>query len=547
VGAPASRSAWQAAGLGLAALAGIWAAAAYFSLRASGVTGSDPYAYVQMAVDLARRGTLLHTFPLAPQIAAWNLPTWPAVPVGYRPPDALTGQAATVWPPGNAGLLAAAFLVGGEAGLYLLAPLMGLLALAALWALCLEVLRAWPAGQRRYVAAGLAVFVLATSYRQLEGAVLPMADLPSQLFTLLAVYGALRATRKGEGTRAGAVWAAFSGLSLGVAFSIRYTQVLVGVSLLFLFATLPRQGKSGWRGRAPGLVSFGLAAWLGALPALWYHTMAFGQPFAVGSAELGLFGWAYIPATALALARELLRTNEFLYLVPFLVWGLVRLWRSAARESIALLLWLGVLLAFHLPYPALRARDVLSVFPALALWVGVGAADMLAWAFAPDSLVAALARVPRFLARGLVVIGVVLLFGARVRLTLQWPLRPSQFDTFGYLNAAQRAAFDDLRRAVPPEAVLAVSLNSGAVNLYSQRETVRPGSWTADEWRRFVQLALEDGRAVYVLVDGEEMQAPSHALAPAYGLKPIAELDLPYFYPDGSSDHRPVTLYQVAP
>ncbi len=34
---------------------------------------------------------------------------------------------------------------------------------------------------------------------------------------------------------------------------------------------------------------------------------------------------------------------------------------------------------------------------------------------------------------------------------------------------------------------------------------------------------------------------------PADVLKTIADLDLPYFYPDGSSDFRPVTLYQVAP
>jgi hypothetical protein len=440
--------AWQAIGLGLAALAGLWAAVTYFSLRASGVTGSDPYAYVQMAVDLARHGTLLHTFPLAPQIAAWNLPTWPAVPVGYRPPDAVTGQAATVWPPGYAAFLAAAYLVAGEAGLYLLPPVMGLLALAALWALCLEVLRAWPA-DRRFLAAGLAVFVLATSYRQLEGAVLPMADLPSQLFTLLAVYGALRATRLGEGARAGRVWAAqaswaaLSGLCLGLAFSIRYTQVLLAVSLLFIFASLPRQGDSGWRGLTVALVSFGLAAWLGALPTLGYHTLAFGHPFAVGSAELGLFGWAYVPASALALARELLRTNEFLYLVPFLLWGLARFGRSAKRESVALLLWLGALVAFHLPYPALRARDLLSVFPVLALWIGAGAADMLTWAFGPGSLVAAWARARNFVVRGLVVGAVVLLFGARVRLTLQWPLHAGQFDTFGYLHAGQRAAFDE--------------------------------------------------------------------------------------------------------
>jgi hypothetical protein len=544
VGAQPDRRAWPAAGLGLAALVCLWAAATYFSLRASGVTGSDPYAYVQMAVDLARHGSLLHTFPLAPQIAAWQLPTWPAVPVGYRPPDVLTGQAATVWAPGYAAFLALAYQLTGEPGLYLLPPLMGCLALAALWALCLEVLRAWPV-ERRHLAAGLAVLVLATSYRQLEGAALPMADIPSQLFTLLAVYGALRATRAGEGLKANLIWAALSGLCLAVAFSIRYTQVLLAVSLLFLLASRLRPVGASWRALALRLVAFGLAAWLGVLPVLAYHTVAFGHPFTVGSAELGLFGWTYIPATTLALARELLRTNEFLYLVPFLLWGLVRLGRGFGRELTVLVLWLGVLLAFHLPYPALRARDLLSVFPVLALWIGVGAADMLAWAFASGPIAARPSKAKTFGLRFLVLSAVILLFGARGRVTLQWPLHPAQFNTFGYLNARQRAALDEIQRLTPPEAVLAASLNSGALTLYSQRAAVRPGDWPPDDWRRFVQLALAQGLEVYVLLDGKEMQAPKQALEPAYTLKPVAELPLPYFYPDGSSDNRPVDLYQV--
>jgi hypothetical protein len=538
VGAEASRRTWLAVGCGLALAAGFWAAITYFSLRASGVTGSDPYAYVQMAVDLARHGTLLHTFPLAPQLAAWHLPTWPAVPVGYRPPDALTGQAATVWPPGYAALLAVAYLVGGEAGLYLLPPLMGCLALAALWALCLEVLRAWPA-ERRFLAAGLAVFVLATSYRQLEGAALPMADIPSQLFTVLAVYAGLQATRAEASVKSGLTWAALSGLSLAVAFSIRYTQVLVAVSLLFLFTPFLRPAALRWRALMLRFFAFGLAAWLGALPTLWYHAQAFGQPFAVGSAELGLFGLNYVPATTLALARELFRTNEFLYLVPFMLWGLVRMSQGFKRELMPLALWAGVLLAFHLPYPALRARDLLSVFPVLALWVGAGAAEGLAWTFAHPP------KVPKGLRQVLVLGAVILLLGARVRVTLLWPLHPTQFNTFGYLNAGQRAAFSEIQSLTPPEAILAGSLNSGALTLYSQRQAVRPGSWSIDQWRQFLGLAFEQRQSVYLLVDGEEMQAPRDALAPTYRLMPVAELALPYFYPDGSSDNRPVALYQI--
>jgi hypothetical protein len=231
--------------------------------------------------------------------------------------------------------------------------------------------------------------------------------------------------------------------------------------------------------------------------------------------------------------------------VPFLLWGLVRLGHGVARELTALALWLGVLIAFHLPYPALRARDLLSVFPVLAICIGAGAGDLTARSFTSGVLAARRPSGLKFLRRALIVGAVLVLFGARVRQTLQWPLHPKQFNTFGYLTARQRAAFDEIQRLTPPEAVLAASLNSGAVNLYSQRETVRPGDWTSGEWRRFVELVLENGQAVFVLVDGAEMQAPKQALEPAYALRPVAELPLPYFYPDGRSENRSVELYQV--
>jgi len=144
-----------------------WAAVTYLAIRTRGVTGSDPYAYAQMAVDIARHGTALHIFPLAPRVAGWGLLVWPVVPVGYTPPDPGTGVAASVWPPGYPAWLAVAYGLGGEAALYILTPLLGLAALAALWWLCLEVLHTWTNGWR-FLAAGIAVFVLATSYEQVD-------------------------------------------------------------------------------------------------------------------------------------------------------------------------------------------------------------------------------------------------------------------------------------------------------------------------------------------------------------------------------------------
>ncbi len=523
-------------GLALTLLTILWAGAAYFALRPHGVTGSDPYAYVQMAVDLTQHGTLLHTFSLAPQLAQWGLPTWPAAPIGYQPPPPQTGVAATVWPPGYGVLLSLAYRLAGEGGLYALPPLLGLGALAALWLLSLEVLRAWPAGSR-HLAAGVAVLVLATSYRQVEGAVMPMADVASQVFTVLAVWGALRGARA-TARRQWVPYTVLAGLCLGAAFAIRYTQVLTAVCLLFCFVCLRPEVEAkwgapwhaGWRGVAGRLLVCGLAAWLVALPVLGYHTLAFGGPFKVGSAELTLFGGPYVLPSALSLAQELLRTNECLYVTPFLLWGFVRLWGRARRPAVALLLWLGLLVAFHLPYAAVRARDLLAEFPVLAVWVGAGAADLLEkgkWRPALAGL------------------ALLLLLGARGRITLQLPLHPERFNTFGYLNAEQRAAFDTLKAQTPPGAIIAASLNSGAIDLYTGREAVRPAYWTPEAWLSFVQHAAELGRPVYLLADGEELEAPRQALVPRYTLQTVAELALPYFYPDGHAEARHVPLYVI--
>src|SRR5207244_5880397 len=46
----------------LGAAAVIWASATYPSMRAAGVTASDPYGYTQMAVDIASHGNPIHTF-----------------------------------------------------------------------------------------------------------------------------------------------------------------------------------------------------------------------------------------------------------------------------------------------------------------------------------------------------------------------------------------------------------------------------------------------------------------------------------------------------
>jgi 4-amino-4-deoxy-L-arabinose transferase-like glycosyltransferase len=488
-----------------------------------------------MAVDIARHGTPLHVFRLAPAVAGWDLPVWPVAPVGYVPPDPGTGVAATVWPPGYSAALAMGYRVGGEAGLYILTPLVGLAALAALWWLCLEVLRTWE-GDWRFLAAGIAVFVLATSYEQIDRLSVPMADIPAQLFTMLTVGFALRATR-GESI----LNLALTGVCLGVAFALRYTQALMVFCVLLVWVLyLYRQRPRPWRRTLTAMAFFGGAAWLVALPVLRYHQVAFDGPFRVGgTAELALFGWEHIPGTLVKMTGRFLSPLELLYLTPFLVWGVIQTWRDARRGTVALLAWLAVIVVFHLPYPALRMRDLLSVLPVFAIWVGAGMAGALAQVqhiHGPGL---------RTAARALVLCLMIVGLWARCQVTIWLPVHARDFQTFGYLRAEQRAAFDELANLTSADGIVAASLNGGAVSLYAKRDIARPAYWSPDDWLRFVDRALRDGRTVYLLVDGLEMQDPLGALSARYPLRQVASLSMPYFSLDGTSEIQDVPLYRV--
>jgi hypothetical protein len=536
-----------------------WAALTYLTLRTSGVTASDPYAYVQMAVDLAERHTLLHTFDLVPSATRWGgITLWPLVPIGYRSPDPPSGTAATVWPPGYSAGLALAYWLLGEPGLYLLTPLLGLVTLLALWALGHEVLHDWPSALR-FLAAGLAVLILATSYQQIDRLVVPMADIPAQLASTLAVLLALRGAR-----RQSRLLICLSGVCLGVAFAIRYTQVLLAASVLtavwMTWRSPARPGRARSLPPLRPLVLAGGSAMLAAMPVFWYHQVAFGHPLGVGSGELGLLGLAHVPATAVRVAGELLQANEFLWLIPFAGWGAYRLWRNSREACLALLAWLLVSVAFHLLYQALRLRDLLSVFPVVALAAGVGMAEMVSPSPQPSPSEGEGAGVPSPLrgegrVRGnlrcvVSILAPVLVVAALwARTATTWPLPTSaDFYTFGYLFPGQRAAFDSLAGLTAPNGIVAASLNSGPIGLYANRTAARPGYWSQDEWLSFVAHVMADGRPVYVLRDSAELDRPLQALAGRYRVTQIAWLPVPYFPGgDGPSINQPVALYEVAP
>ena len=536
------------AAFALATLAILWLAILFPRLIPTGVTGADPFAYVQMAVDLATRGTPMHHFPLADLAQRLNLPIYPTLFVGYTIPA--DGEAATVWPPGFSALLAFAFKLFGERGLYLLNP-----ALAGLCLLATFILARWVFNLPTFYAL-LASLLLLTSYEQTVRLAIPLADLAAQLFTTLAIIIAFHTQRLEIGRFAWrlGLWVLGLGIFSGLAFVTRYTQLLLVPGLLLLLLAHLRDMQNASRSpavrglrlsfacfsRAVPVVSrlslFSASFLAISLPDFYYRTLAFGSPFAFASGELAQFSAADVLPVALRLLAEL--AADFNLVTPFLLVGAIHLVKNHCRTALGLALTLGPVVLFHLPYHYLKLRDLLFLFPTLCALAALGLHRASSYQLSAISKM-------RYLS--FAILFILLAF----RWNVQLPLL-SGFYTYGFLNDEQRAHINSIAGLTPPNAVIAGSLNTGAVSLYAQRDTVRPGhllqpgrTWTDLEWKDFAAALHAGGRPLYLLMDSEELIEPAKALDECCRLSPIAELYLPYYYRSGAATNEIVSLYRV--
>lgn len=508
-------------GLGLAG----WFGAVAYRHLSHGVTGSDPYAYMQMALDLAHGGAALHRFELGTLAERLQIATWPTVPVGYHAP--LGGLAASVWPPGWSAALALPLLLGGEPLALWLAPLCHVGAAAVSGWLGAELARC-EGRAARWAVGGLTAALMLTSYEGVTRALVPMADAAASLCgaaMFLALVKAARTDRLRLSLVAGLLW--------GAAYAVRHPQLWLGLGAVTLLCARDRR----WPRRLAHVALYGLGAAALALPDLAHHASALGSPWRAESSEWPLIALGNVPAMWGALWRDgWWRRNEWGYLWPWVAAGLVAsLGRRASRLSwLALLLGYGGCLLFHLCYRALRLRDLTPLFPWLALLGAWGA-----WSIARH----ARQRWPRYL-RTLLAAALALGLAARSADTLRLAGRPAVW-TFGYVNAAERAGLESLATLTPAEAVIATGLNAGAVTLYAGRETVRPAIWSDAEFEALARALAQQGRPLYALDDGEEMAV---WLAHRTGqIEPLETLSLPRMGRGGQRQGSLGTLYRLHP
>jgi hypothetical protein len=512
--------------IALCTLSALWFVSAVAIHLTHGVTASDPYCYVQMAVDMAETGSALHDFPLAGLARELGLPTWPTVHIGYQPPF-FGNRSPTMWSIGWPSLLVPFYWLGGLEAVYWAAPLMGALALVATWCMACEALRQETRAIRWAVAA-LSCALVATSPESSERILVPMADAAAQLFTVLTLWLLLR----GTGERP-VLYGLLAGASFGTAYFCRHPQLPLGTAALVAAVPLTRQARP-VKSLLSLLVPFAFASFVVVIPDFAYRKTVFGGWLRAESTEWFLISVKNVVPSLFAVLRQgLLRREELGFIVPFVAYGAWLLWRGHRRAASILGIGFAAVFAFHLCYAALRPRDLIAILPALYLCAAYGLVTV--WRRWQGCRTATAA---------LCLVCCATLLAVRSYRTLAMPWRRDVV-TFGHVSALQREALEALHALTPQDAVIASMLNSGAIELYAGRQAVHPAPWTEDELDTFIRALWSQERAFYVLDDGEEMPEVLARLRERHVVRTVETLNLPYFALGGGNLPRAAVLYEA--
>ncbi len=502
----------------------LWASWTYLPLAARGVTGSDPYGYIQMALDWAATGSFLHRFPLAEVFQRLDLYPEAVLSLGYRLPLNSQLEAASVWPAGHAWLLGLLVRLAGSEAVYLGTPLLALLTLVAVgW--CSAALLPDTNRLQRIAVSVLSMWIVGTSNEYVRWTLVHMADIPATGFTMLAITAAWLAARREKMAALG--WAAVAGIALGMAYWVRHTQVVI---LLPMLAVVLLKCRIHWR---PAAI-MATTALVTALPDLIYHQQVFGGFLTVESLELEHFTLSAVPGTSRMLAENWFSAAEFLYLLPLLAAGTWNLARRHGHLLAYLTSCVALIVLFQAPYTHLKARDLMPILPILALVTACG----VVW------LAGRLARRSK-LATGLIVLALLSMLCQRSQPILMLP-ESRAFNNYGFLWATQRAEFEGLRETLPDRAIVGSSHHSGALELYAGVVPFRASRCDRYELDRLISSLQSEGRRVYLLDDSLSMARVLSDVAEFAQLQPAAYLyRLPYYTDAGGSDLRDLTLYEV--
>lgn len=486
------------------ALTLVWYGALVGRFHTNGAIGDDPATYVQMARDLAYRGTVIPEFLLLTNLYQSGV-SWDAlIAPGYH----IVGETGMVAPNFAFGfplLLALAMRVFGEGVVDWATAFMGGLWLVGTFALGSELWRELPP-VRRYGSGAFAVLLLATTPKQIQLALVPMSDVPAQLFCVLAVWCALRISRQfvaPHGAR-NLVFAGLCGVCLGVAYLIRHSALVLVVPLTVV-TTHWRAGSR--RERLVEVLVALVALALAMVPDLLYRLRVLGSVLAVESPESSRIVLLDAPRQFLEMLGALFSVTGFGPIVLLAPVGWWLLAREGNRFSAVLLLsWTLAFMGFHAPLYLTdvfenNLRYLVPAYPAIALSISAGGVWVLAGAF--DEF----RKREGSFSREAVLFSVGSLF---VLITAVIALRalanPERFvaRAYGWMSEAARRDMDALNLQLPPDAVIGVSDQMAAATLlYARRDIFRPGSFREPtrDFPLFVAAMQNENRPIYLLGD----------------------------------------------
>jgi hypothetical protein len=255
-------------------------------------------------------------------VAGFMVPTYPA---GVPLHQALLGK-----------------LFGWDRAPFVLAPIVAFLTIFACVALFCEF-----GVPLAYACAGSAMYVLIPAF--VDHAVQPVSDVVASFYSIVAIWLALRASRRGVAPAI--LPAALSGVAFAIGVWVRPTNFLLVIALVFAL-----------RGKPRALIAAGVAAAPLGLALAWWNKTLYGSPFVNGYGSLH----DVMSSVPVCGAFHLRMVGEML--TPLVALGalFVFLDRRAASSLRTLIgVWFGSFLLFYSFYAFCDERFLLPALPPL--------------------------------------------------------------------------------------------------------------------------------------------------------------------------------------
>jgi len=408
-------------------------------------SGADAGGYLSEARLLGQR-ELAFDEPLVRRVP-WPDAAWTFAPLGFRP-GMRQGEIVPTYPPGLPFVMLLASLAGGEAGPFLVAPLLGAVCVIATYLLATRT------HSRR--AGIVAAALMSTSPVWLFQIVQPMSDVPATALWALALLAAVSGR------------AVYAGVASSVALTMRPNLFPLAAAVAWIIASWPDHT---WTPLSPRrlrvVATYAIAASTGLLVLAFVQWRLYGSPLASGHGTVAeLFDIANIAPNVRDYAIRIARgeTAALIALAGATVILVATHRQSGASLTLAEPLRLFVatavtVFACYLPYGVFPdwsyLRFLLPAFPAAFVVVGAVSAT-------------AAERIPLVLRGPIVVLGLVALCSLNIVIAR----RESVFDLWRY-ESRYRTAGRYLDAVLPQHAVIVTSQESASAHYYTRRPVLR--------------------------------------------------------------------------